>query len=71
MTVYKNLVSAITEAYYITNDEEAANYLAGSPMVLGGHTVLSGARTQEEVDAQIAGLTNYFASQTGGKGGRK
>lgn len=71
MTVYKNLVSAITEAYYITNDREAAYYLAGSPFVApDGHTVLVGARTQEEVDAQITGLSNYFASQTGGKGGR-
>lgn len=57
MTVYKNLVSAITEAYYITNDDEARLWLSGT-------------RTPEEVDAQIAGLTNYFASQTGGKGGK-
>lgn len=56
MTVYKNLVSALTEAYYISNDDEARAWL-------------SGARTPQEVDAQIAGLTNYFASQTGGKGG--
>ena len=57
MTVYKNLVSAITEAYYITNDNEARMWLAGT-------------RTPQEVDAQIAGLSNYFASQTGGKGGK-
>ncbi|MFA4818673.1 MAG: N-acetylmuramoyl-L-alanine amidase [Patescibacteria group bacterium] len=58
MTVYKNLVSTITEAYYITNDDEARLWLSGT-------------RTPEEVDAQIVGLTNYFASQSsGGKGGK-
>lgn len=57
MTVYKNLVSSITEAYYITNDDEARAWLSGT-------------KTPQEVDAQIAGLTNYFASQTGGKGGK-
>lgn len=57
MTVYKNLVSTITEAYYITNDDEARLWLSGT-------------RTPQEVDAQIAGLTAYFASQTGGKGGK-
>lgn len=57
MTVYGNLVSVITEAYYITNDDEARAWLSGT-------------RTPQEVDAQIAGLTNYFASQTGGKGGK-
>ena len=57
MTVYKNLVSTITEAYYITNDDEARLWLSGT-------------KTPLEVDAQIAGLTNYFASQTGGKGGK-
>mgnify|MGYP001571172626 CR=1 FL=1 len=57
MTVYGNLVSVITEAYYITNDGEARAWLSGT-------------RTPQEVDAQIAGLTSYFASQTGGKGGK-
>lgn len=57
MTVYKNLVSAITEAYYITNDDEAFAWLSGT-------------KTPQEVDAQIVGLSNYFASQTGGKGGK-
>lgn len=55
MTVYKNLVSAITEAYYITNDDEARLWLSGT-------------RTPQEVDAQIAGLTAYFTNQTGGRG---
>lgn len=57
VTVYGHLVSALTEAYYITNDGEAQQYLAGT-------------RVGQEVDAQAAGLTNYFASQTGGKGGK-
>lgn len=57
MTVYGNLVSVITEAYYITNDDEARLWLSGT-------------KTPQEVDAQITGLTNYFASQTGGKGGK-
>lgn len=52
MTVYKNIVSAITEAYYITNDDEARLWL-------------SGARTPREVDAQIAGLSSYFSAQSG------
>ena len=58
MTVYKNLVSTITEAYYITNDNEARAWLSGT-------------RTPQEVDAQVAGIANYFASQTGGKGRNK
>lgn len=57
ITVYNHLVSALTEAYYITNDAEAERYLAG-------------ARVTEEVDAQFLGLTNYFAANSGGKGGR-
>lgn len=58
MTVYKNLVSTITEAYYITNDDEARLWLSGT-------------RTPEEIEAQITGLTNYFASQSSGSKGGK
>jgi N-acetylmuramoyl-L-alanine amidase len=58
VTVYGHLVSALTEAYYITNDEEAAAWLAGT-------------RTPQEVAADVAGLTAYFAAQSsGGKGGK-
>lgn len=75
MTVYKNLVSAITEAYYITNDCEAELYLysKGSKTDISqsckdsGYTLTN--RINQEVDAQVAGLTNYF-SLTGGKGGK-
>lgn len=60
MTVYGNMVSALTEAYYITNDSEAEAYLTGN-------------RVQEEVDAQFAGLENYFLNKDsgGGNGGGK
>ena len=54
MTVYGNLVSALTEAYYITNNDEARAWLAGT-------------RTPQEVDALYNGLVNYFAAKTGGK----
>ena len=66
MTVYKNLVSVITEAYYITNDEKAARYL--NDLNADGISNL----VIEEADAQVAGLANYFASQSsGGKGRNK
>ena len=54
MTVYGNLVSALTEAYYITNDTEAQLYLAGT-------------RVPQEVDALYNGLVKYFGSSGGGK----
>ena len=53
MTVYGNLVSALTEAYYITNDAEAQAWLAGT-------------RTPQEADALYSGLVNYFAAKAGG-----
>ena len=58
MTVYEHLVSTLTEAYYITDDSEAQQYLAGT-------------RIGEEVDAQFAGLSAYFIAKAsgGGKGG--
>ena len=60
ITVYNHLVSALTEAYYITNDAEAQHYLAGT-------------RVGEEVDAQVVGLANYFINKSsgGGRGGGK
>ena len=57
ITVYNHLVSALTEAYYITNDVEAQQYLAGT-------------RVGEEVDAQFAGLSSYFINKTSSKGGK-
>ena len=58
MTVYQNLVSTLTEAYYITNNVEAEKYLAGT-------------RVEEEAQAQLDGINNYFGSKTGGRKGRK
>ncbi|MEK7090478.1 MAG: hypothetical protein AAB930_02740, partial [Patescibacteria group bacterium] len=61
ITVYNHLVSALTEAYYITNDKEAAAY-ANNPAE----------QIAKEVDAQFAGLANYFTNKSsGGKGGGK
>lgn len=54
MTVYGNLVSALTEGYYITNDAEAQAWLAGT-------------RTTQEADALYNGLVNYFTAKAGGK----
>ncbi|MEK7195125.1 MAG: N-acetylmuramoyl-L-alanine amidase [Patescibacteria group bacterium] len=51
MTVYGNLVSALTEAYYITNDQEAEIYLAGT-------------RTPQEVEALYGGILKYFEAKT-------
>ncbi len=65
MTVYGNLVSVITEAYYITNDAKASRYL--SDLNADGTSKL----VIEEADAQVKGLSDYFASQTGGKGRSK
>lgn len=55
MTVYQNLVSALTEAYYITNDVEAEKYLTGT-------------RVEEEAQAQFDGINSYFGLSSGGKG---
>ena len=66
MTVYGNLVSVLTEAYYITNDAKAWRYLYDLNAEGVSNLVV------EEADAQVRGLADYFASRTsGGKGGRK
>lgn len=66
MTVYGNLVSALTEAYYITNDTKAWRYLYDLNTDGVSNLVL------EEADMQVQGLSDYFAGQTsGGRGGRK
>lgn len=79
MTVYKNLVSAITEAYYITNDCEAELYLysIGDPRI----TDLSPSckdnnynlenRIDREVQGQVDGLSNYFSAPPQKPGNRK
>ncbi len=61
MTVYGNLVSALTEAYYITNDSAAGQYLLGSSFVTpSGYQVLIGVKVTEEAIAQKAGIEAYF-----------
>jgi len=57
MTVYKNLVSAITEAYYITNDWEAEQYYYSVDK--DGNGIID--RIEEEADALLQGLSDYFS----------
>ncbi len=75
MTVYKNLVSSITEAYYITNDCEAELYLYSKGSIIdtsqsckdAGYQIEN--RIDREADLQVLGLTNYFNTLgSGGKG---
>ena len=81
MTVYGNLISVLTEAYYITNDCEVELYLysIGDPRITdlsqsqsckdSGYILEN--RIDREAELQVAGLSSYFGSPTGGKGGRK
>ncbi|MDO8436351.1 MAG: N-acetylmuramoyl-L-alanine amidase [bacterium] len=63
MTVYGHLVSALTEAYYITNDWEATQYLNGtSAQVCDSKSVLIGERITQEAGALYQGLLNYFSA---------
>lgn len=72
ITVYGHLVSALTEAYYISNNNEAVAYLAGSPFVTpNGYTVLIGDRVNQEAQAQFDAISAYFANQPTKKGGRR
>lgn len=64
MTVYGNLISVITEAYYITNDIKAWRYLYDLNAEGVSNLVL------EEANAQVKGLTDYFTSKTSGGNGR-
>lgn len=72
MTVYKNLVSAITEAYYITNDCEAELYLYKTTVSPSCSKIIypDGDRIDHEAQLQVDGLSNYFASQSSGGGGK-
>ena len=72
MTVYGHLVSALTEAYYITNDCEAELYLYKTTISPSCDKTIypDGDRIDSEAGLQVVGLSNYFASQTGSKGGR-
>lgn len=57
ITVYGHLVSALTEAYYLTNNSEAEQYLFGT-------------RKEDEAQAIVDGLAAYFSSPPK-KGGRR
>jgi len=67
MTVYGHLISALTEAYYITNTDEANYYLGGTPTEVcatdgSPKSVLIGERTNQEAEALYQGLVNYFSA---------
>lgn len=73
VTVYGHLVSALTEAYYITNDWEAQQYLAGTSTPIcdnngTDYSVKMGARITDEVNALYQGLYDYF-NASGNDGG--
>jgi len=84
MTVMKNLISTITEAYYVTNDCEAEAYYRHyinaawipSSSCSSNSTYSDGGilknRVSQEVEAQLAGLESYFlgAGSGGGKPGK-
>lgn len=57
ITVFGHLVSALTEAYYLTNNSEADQYLFGT-------------RKEEEAQAILDGLASYFSNPPK-KGGRQ
>jgi N-acetylmuramoyl-L-alanine amidase len=72
ITIYGRLVSVLTEAYYITNEWEAAQYLSGTPTSIcdgGGNcrVVLVGLRTIEEATALYDGVIAYFMDGGGEK----
>jgi len=68
MTVYGHLVSALTEAYYITNNWEAEQYLKGATTTISNYDLSStcnysvkiGDRINQEAEALYQGLLNYF-----------
>ncbi|MDP2946359.1 MAG: N-acetylmuramoyl-L-alanine amidase [bacterium] len=79
MTVYGHLVSALTEAYYITNDWEAQQYLGGATTTISDYDLSStcnysvkiGNRVNQEADALYQGLVNYFSAPPQKPGNRK
>ena len=73
MTVYGNTVSALTEAYYITNDCEAELYLFGTTSTPSCNKILypDGDRVGQEAQTLFDGLENYFSRPDEGPGGGK
>lgn len=71
ITVYGHLVSALTEAFYITNNDEAGFYLSGTPLVTPtGYMVLTGARVHQEAQAEYEAIGKYFSASSGGGKGK-
>jgi len=78
MTVYGHLVSALTEAYYITNNWEAEQYLKGATTTISNYDLSStcnysvkiGDRINQEAEALYQGLLKYFSTPST-KPGRK
>jgi len=70
ITVFGHLISALTEAYYITNTVEADYYLSGTPTPISSYDTSSacsyevrfGDRINQEADALYQGLLNYFSA---------
>ena len=57
MTVYGSLPGVLTEAFFVTNEEEACDFLN------------TGARVELEAQAMFDGLAEYFSSFGGSDGG--
>lgn len=66
LTVYDHLVSVLTEAYYITNTNEANYYISGTLTTVcqnsdgSDYQVRIGDRVNQEAEALYQGLYNYF-----------
>jgi len=58
MTVFGSIPSILTEAYFITDADEACDFLAAEQ-----------SRVRQEVGAFYDGLNTYFSGDTGGGGG--
>ena len=67
ITVYGNLISAVSEAYYITNDCEAELYKFGTTKTASCDKILypDGDRVEQEAQILFDGIANYFAVNTG------
>jgi len=68
ITVYGNLISAVSEAYYITNDCEAELYLFGTTQTASCDKTLypDGDRVEQEAQTLFSGIANYFTANQGG-----
>ena len=72
ITVYGNLISAVSEAYYITNDCEAELYLFGATQTSSCDKTLypdgeKGDRVEQEAQTLFDGIENYFVANPVGE----